>query len=264
MTDLQTGQPAMKDLDAPPAAPSGEAEIKNAALHHMEPADYIAERKDQEAEDRGENPSEKPEARKARGDRYMRALESARRQEHPTSAVSPTAQAHSDLLNEAARGMELEQAYETIENFEQRVRTQERDATAYNVRMQDYAKRNPDARTDMGVFEYFQPAAHVEQIIMRSEMGPAIAHELAKIPEAVFELNDLPPAEAARVLGVVEGRLRAQEHFSNQQRANPVRVVTRAPAPMTQLSGGASPTPKLDDMDMKQYVQTRRRQNRED
>ena len=95
-----------------------------------------------------------------------------------------------------------------------------------------------------------------------------MAHELSKYPDAVLDLNESPPAEVARVLGIVEGRLRAQRAFAErQQHAPPQRRMTGAPAPLSTLRGGASPTPDLRELakrdDVSAYAAERRRQQAE-
>ena len=38
------------------------------------------------------------------------------------------------------------------------------------------------------------PADHVADVILKSEIGPALAHELSKYPNAVLDLNQSPPS----------------------------------------------------------------------
>jgi hypothetical protein len=145
-----------------------------------------------------------------------------------------------------------------------------RQEAAFELRAKDYFRENPMARHEIeAALSVYRPADHVVDVILKSEIGPALAHELSKYPNAVLDLNQSPPAEVARVLGIVEGRLRAQRAFTERQNYGaPQRRMTGAPAPLSTVRGGASPTPDLRELakrdDVSAYAAARRRQQAED
>jgi hypothetical protein len=227
----------------PTAAPSGVAalpqEAKDEALRLMaqsdDAADFVAEKRDQQAEHRGEATAVDGFANEMAG---------------PERLEASAAQRHG----------------ETPADHERRIRRE----AAFELRAEDYFRENPMARHEIeATLSVYKPAGHVAEVILKSEIGPALAHELSKYPDAVLDLNQSPPAEVARVLGIVEGRLRAQRAFSERQNYGvPQRRMTGAPAPLSTVRGGASPTPDLRELakrdDVSAYAAARRRQQAED
>lgn len=93
-------------------------------------------------------------------------------------------------------------------------------------------------------------APHVEALILESEKGDLLAYHLAKHPNKANELNGMTALQAARQVGKLEAGL---------SRPNPNRA-TKAPAPISPPSGGASPQKSLSDMSMEEYAEYRRKQ----
>ena len=259
---------------SPTAAPSGVAalpqEAKDVALQLMAQADdatdFVAEKRDQEAERRGE--PEAPPKRTSRHERYKRAIERLRQENMQLKGGDVSVA--DGVANSTAAPERLESAPaphrgEPPEEHERRIRQE----AAFELRAKDYFRENPMARHEIGAtLSLYEPADHVAEVILKSEIGPALAHELSKYPDAVLDLNQSPPAEVARVLGIVEGRLRAQRSFAERQyKAPPQRRVTGAPAPLSTLRGGASATPDLRELakrdDVSDYAAERRRQQGE-
>lgn len=253
--------------DAAPATPSTTLEaVTNAGLHQMaqadDAADYVQEKRDQKAEESGTDISADRKA--ARADRYRRAVESA--QQHVSEKREASAPESATLVHALNEGSGNEQ--ETKEQFEARIREQTKLHTKFSMRAEEYLRKNPNAKADVAVLDYIEPAGHVSHALLNSEYGPAIAHKLALNPDALVELNSMPPMEAVRALGQIEGNLRAEEFYSSQQtqRGGPRRA-PNAPAPMSTIRGGASPTADLhalaasDNVDG--YVRVRRAQKKD-
>ena len=154
---------------------------------------------------------------------------------------------------------------EMPKDHERRIRQE----AAFELRAQEYFKENPMARQEIGTaLSHYEPADHVAEVILKSKIGPALAHELSKYPDAVLDLNHSSPTEVARVLGIVEGRLRAQRTFAERQhQAPPQRRMTGAPGPLRTGRGGSAPTPALRELatrdDASAYAAERRRQQDE-
>jgi hypothetical protein len=258
----------------PAVAPSGVAalpqEAKEEALRLMaqadDAADFVAEKRDQEAEHRGE--PEAPPKRTSRHERYKRAIERLRHENMQLrggDAVLADGAANNAAAPDRPEPAPPQQHGESLEEHERRIRRE----AAFELRAKEYFRENPTARQEIGAtLSLYEPADHVAEVILRSEIGPALAHELSKYPDAVLDLNESPPAEVARVLGIVEGRLRAQRAFAERQhQAPPHRRMTGAPAPLSTVRGGAAPTPDLRELakrdDVSAYAAERRRQQAE-
>lgn len=68
-------------------------------------------------------------------------------------------------------------------------------------------------------------------ILDAGEKAPLVAYHLAQNPKLTARINALPPVEAAREIGRIEGRV-----------SLPTNKATRAPAPVNPVKGSASPT----------------------
>lgn len=246
--------------ESAPAAPSTvfTPEVKEAALHALAKEDnvetFVAEKRAQETEKRGEPLSDEQRAQRAA--RYRKAVELNKQAlaEGGDDRPQPVPAALEDAQHGETRPINLN-------DHENRIRKEER----FKVRAQDFAARNPYAAQDIdSMFEIFEPASHVVDTILNSDVGPEIAHELAKVPDAILELNDLPREEVARILGVVEGRVRAKRFYEEGQAPTPQRRQTQAPPPLTQLSGGATPSRSLNELaksdNIEAYAAARRAQ----
>jgi hypothetical protein len=65
---------------------------------------------------------------------------------------------------------------ESLEEHERRIRRE----AAFELRAKEYFRENPTARQEIGAtLSLYEPADHVAEVILRSEIGPALAHELA-------------------------------------------------------------------------------------
>lgn len=100
-------------------------------------------------------------------------------------------------------------------------------------------------------------APHViEELLEVGEKGPLLAYQLAKNPSVAAELNAMSPRDAAREIGRLEAKATLPER----------KTITKAPAPLTKISGGAAPTvdvhalAKSDNAD--DYVAARRAQRK--
>ncbi len=119
-------------------------------------------------------------------------------------------------------------------------------------RVEEIKPRIPDFDKVMSAFEKDggKFASHVIEEIRDSEKGPALAHHLAKTPDLVAELNAMSPRDAAREIGRLEAKISLPKP----------RTQTQAPAPITPITGGASPgfDPNTSD-DMEAYVKWRKK-----
>lgn len=82
-------------------------------------------------------------------------------------------------------------------------------------------------------------ARHVGELILESDKAGLLQYHLATRPELVDELNGLSPADAARRIGRLEGRLSYPKP----------RTETKAPPPSAKLRGAATPSSPDADLD---------------
>lgn len=108
--------------------------------------------------------------------------------------------------------------------------------TTYNERLDSVKSRIPDFETVLQETGHVQIRNDVRDLILGSTKGPLIAYYLAKHPDALREINRMPPNEAARRIGNIEARIRGPNSAA----------ATRTEAPFTPLRGGASASRTLN------------------
>lgn len=119
-----------------------------------------------------------------------------------------------------------ERTQEAVEDFLERVESVKTAIPDYDKAINAFAKEG-------GKFE-----PHVIEEIRDSEKGPQLAYYLAKNPGLAAELNAMSARDAAREIG----RLEAKVSLPQPKRQ------TQAPAPLTALNGGASPSRSIADL----------------
>jgi hypothetical protein len=115
-----------------------------------------------------------------------------------------------------------------------------------NTIVETFKERANDVRKFVKDFDQVTHAASVSPshpmtigLILESEKGPQLAYYLAKHPEKVHELNDLPPHRQAAEIGRLEARLSKSEP----------RKVTNAPPPVPLLKSNTQAEEKEKDPD---------------
>src|SRR5262245_1061698 len=161
------------------------------------------------------------------------------------------------------------------DSVEDDVVEQTRIKTAYQVKADQARQRLPDFDDAMSTFQYAPLRADIEREILKSAVGPDIAHMIGSSPNAfeiAEQLNAMSEAEAARWITKLEAKVEfdrgiaaQQQPWAREQAAQPRRQ-TQAPRPISAPTGGASPPQDLLALaksdDVSQYVQERRRQER--
>lgn len=94
-------------------------------------------------------------------------------------------------------------------------------------------------------------APHVIEEIRDSDKGPMLAYHIAKVPGLAAELNALSPRDAAREIGRLEARVSLPQP----------KKQTQAPAPLSAIKGGASPSKDPASMSMGEYIAWRKTQS---
>jgi len=133
------------------------------------------------------------------------------------------------LRDERRRDVELQAQHHAEAAFRDKV-------SGYNARLDALKPRIADFDEVLQQAGRSEIRNDVRDLILGSPKGPLIAYYLAKNPDALEDINEMPPAEAARRIGNLEARIRGP---------NPT-TATSAAAPLTPLRGGASAGRALD------------------
>ncbi len=250
------GQPATGDAAAPPAA----SDPPEASEPQRKPADQrikelIAERNALRALV-AQAPPAKPAAAEA---------------PKPAEPEKPPAIEDFDDVNQWSRAFEqytLKRAESLIETGVSKalgkVESQRAQATtqqAFAEREAAYLKDNPDYAEAVGDSDLTQYVTQtISQVIVESDVGPALGHYLANHREELQRIARLQPHQQAKELGKLEVKIAS---LPKRQAAPPAKVVqqTKAPAPPSPV-GGTSPTKSLADMPLDEYLANRHWANR--
>lgn len=156
----------------------------------------------------------------------------------------------------ATRQFEVEQAVRRVRNEDaaQSAKAQEGELKAAQTSL--FRERLNDAKAhipDLEAAIYASSTAPIRDdfvpFILESDRGPYLAYHLAKNPQQVAELAQMPADRALRELARIEARLSIPQ--SKKQ--------TSAPPPIATVTGGASPRPDLNKMSMEEYAAYRKK-----
>jgi hypothetical protein len=133
---------------------------------------------------------------------------------------------------------------------------QQKVAETYKARVSEFEKTHDDFHE---VIESSQVVAGPTLVaaILDSDMGPAIAYELAKNEEEFERINSLSPLAAAREIGKLEAKLKSA------QEKPAAKTTTKAPAPISQVGKGSAKVAKdPDNMPYQEFKKWREEQSR--
>jgi hypothetical protein len=233
-----TGSADSGSAASSPAPIPGAQNVKDKAFAEMAKSedigDWIKEERDRKAEDSGDASVDNPLRKQERLDRIRRALDRARQEGEPAPSGDESQHHVEPQAETYDRDAEIRRA---------RVDAQ------FELRANQFMAKQPDfEHTVREVFSVIPPGEALKEAISESPLGPEVAYLFAQHPEAIEEINQLPPQVAARVFGIIEGRLAHERAAQQQTLRQPQRRASRAPTPMKQLSGGASPGKSLAEM----------------
>jgi len=102
----------------------------------------------------------------------------------------------------------------------------------------------------------FKPESQdaLRQAVEVMEFGSEILYHLAKNPDVAEELSILPPAAFAVKLGEIHGEIKRSKTAPPQK--------SKAPAPITPVSGNTKPEKSYDDMTDDEFVKQRRKEQK--
>lgn len=150
-------------------------------------------------------------------------------------------------VNEALSARDAEKAKEA----EGRVKQSK--AQIWEERQAATRAATPDYDEVVGLSE-IQVAAHVAEALIDSDVGPALAYQLAKNPELAERINALPPLAAAREIGRLEASL------SKPAVAAPENKVSKAPPPISPVGARSTPVSDPEKMSTDEWLKWRQGQ----
>jgi hypothetical protein len=254
--DTRTTATATADHDSVSLADEHEADGAKDAPVSVAGRDAIADaRDDSGADDTGDKPRKRSQSQRYR-DRIARLsaeLEAERRRANPPAApagdddlVEPRQADFADdylAYDRALRDYQIRRALRDERRRDAEIEARADAATAMRERLAGYherlaalKERIPDFDDTLRAAAGIEVRDDVRDLILGSSKGPLLAYYLARNPDALDDINRLPPIEAARRIGNLEARIRG---------ANPVSA-TNAKAPVTPPRGGASAPRALD------------------
>ena len=136
--------------------------------------------------------------------------------------------------------------------------TQREMVQEFEERAQEFRERIPDF--DKAIETFIGSGGRFSQALVEelqsSDVGPALAYQIAKSPQLASSLSQMSPREVAREIG----RLEAKVSLPNPRKA------TSAPPPLKSLSGGASAPVDLASLakgqDVSAYIQARNQEEK--
>lgn len=125
---------------------------------------------------------------------------------------------------------------------------------SYQSKVAEIKKTHDDFDEVMEDVDDVKVSAAVHEIILDSDLGPALAYELAKNKSEFERINKLNPLAAAKEIGKIEARL------SNQSESKKEIKVTKAPQPLKAIGAGSKGTIQKspDDMSYEEFKEWRK------
>lgn len=291
-TDSQEAVNAAAGITTSGADAQVESTEETAAEPKKEPPpEEPVDNEDEDEEQDQEVDTQQPPAPKRKGG-YLRKIEAlerergyaARRIEELESRLAGARKPAGETQPQGPAPKPTQDQYQSYEEYvealtdyklEQRELQMAEKARAWHAQEQE---RQRLAGWEQRVGEYKQTAAdfddvllaadHItlppalQQAIVESETGPALAYALARDPRELERIAKLPPLAAVRALGAFEARILDKEKPAPKQAAPP--PVSKAPPPVKAIANGSAATaaPRMDDPNIS-FADYRRLRNRD-
>lgn len=193
----------------------------------------------------------------------QQALKAAEQKPEPTQADEPTGEPTLEQFDfdtgkfmKALYKWEREQEKVEESKRKQTEEAQKRQKT-FQEREQAFAAAHPDYE-EVAKAEHVPITKEMAEAIIESDDAPAIAYYLGQNLEEASAIAQMSPIAAARAIGRIEAKLSAKP--SVPAPITPAKTVTRAPEPVTTLSGSPAVTQSYDDMSMAEYDAARKKE----
>lgn len=236
------------------APEDAQPEAEEAAPEAAKPEGEDATKTDPETGETTDSEQQSAEEKSRRAGGWRRKIEKLERRNEvlmqQLSATKPQQPAAPEKPKDPAS--EVEQYVASL--VEQRLQAerareqQERAQADFLRRRQEVRATHPDFDDVLDDVAHIPVPVAIQQVLLTSEMGPALMYSLAKNPAELARISALPPLEAAREIG----RLEAKASVTPAPKA-PTKTATRPPAPPTSVNGSASNTRSLDELSIADY-----------
>jgi hypothetical protein len=142
-----------------------------------------------------------------------------------------------ELYTEAVTDWKLERKVAEMQQ-----QNKQKSATeTYNSRVKEFEKTRPDFQEVLASTE-LRISQPVTELILESDVGPAVVLYLAENEEETERINGLSPARQLAEIGKIEAKLSAKPAKTEK------KTVSKAPSPVTPIQGGQIVAKKsLDD-----------------
>jgi hypothetical protein len=146
-------------------------------------------------------------------------------------------------------------------------RAEEKKQEAAQQRMQTFAEKEAAFRVAHPDYDTVarNPAVPITQqvaeVILETDDPPAIAYYLGQNPQEAAAIAQMTPHQIGRAIGRIEAKLSAPAAPEATRPPEP-KTVTRAPPPVTTLSGAPAVRKAYEEMSQEEYEQTRREERR--
>jgi hypothetical protein len=145
-------------------------------------------------------------------------------------------------------------------------RTQEKQQEATQAQQRKFTEREAAFRAEHPDYDAVarNPALPITQqvaeIILETDDPPAVAYYLGQNPEEAAAIAQMTPHQIGRAIGRIEAKLSAPTPASEAPRQPEPKTVTKAPAPVTTLSGSPAVKKSYEEMSPKEYDAVRRKE----
>jgi hypothetical protein len=148
------------------------------------------------------------------------------------------------------------------------MRNQERQEEAAQQRAKTFTDKESAFRAEHPDYDAVarNPALPITQqvaeVILETDDPPAIAYYLGQNPQEAAAIAQMTPHQIGRAIGRIEAKLSAPPASDAPRQPEP-KTVTKAPAPVTTLSGSPAVKKSYDEMSPKEYDAARRKERAE-
>jgi hypothetical protein len=193
----------------------------------------------------------------------QQALKVAEQNPEPTQAEAPTGEPTREQFDfDDAKFMRA--WYKWSRDQERAEESKQKQAEESQKRYQGFLEKERAFTALHPDYEAVARAEHVpitpdmRSAILECDEPPAIAYYLGQNLEEAHAIAQMSPIAAARAIGRIEAKLSAKP--SVPAPITPTKTVTRAPEPVTTLSGSPVVTRSYDEMSMDEYDAVRRKE----
>jgi hypothetical protein len=244
------------------------AAVKSIALDQMSKSEdisaYASERADQEAEATGEQPATPPDERVSR---YKEVLDLARHETNQARQEAGLNGEGQDFDQQVADAYAQQEAAQARDVEVAEAEKYGADVTAYKMRAAQTEAEHPEYWDAVkSTFSVIPPTQEIAQQLLECEHGPEIIWRMCQHPDAIYQLNEMPPREAERLIAKLDGAIMTEREVAKRFAAHQPRKISSAPPPMRTPRGASNPPSDIMRLAQKEnagdYIKARQAQEK--